>query len=341
MANIYLYPITSRNNSDIIAPYMSHLAKALSERFTVLNLKHPSSTGLFDILKYLRKTDIVMLNWIEDLPERHMGLIQSLFFFLLFPYLKMSGRKIVWTLHNKKSHSSRYLHVKSLLVKLLLNKSDVVLTHAEEGLDCIPASTPKIYIPHPVTSRNKIQTAVQSKQYDIIIWGTISTYKGVDSFIEFLKETKVLNKYTILIAGKIVDASLQIYLEGIQQQFQNVTIINRFIEYEELDELINKSKMILFSYHTETVLSSGLLMESLLFNTIIIGPNVGAFKDLSREGIVYTFDSYSDLLHIIDQVISSSFEDDKLKRRIEEFIKENSWEVFLEKFYNFLNIHIL
>jgi glycosyltransferase involved in cell wall biosynthesis len=319
---------------------MSHLAKALSDKFTVLNLNHPSRAGIFDILLYLRKTDLILLNWIEDLPERRMGILQSLFFFLLFPYLKISGKKIVWTLHNKKSHSGRYWHIKSLFFRLLLNKSDIVFTHAKGGLDYIPASTPKVYIPHPVNTGKKIQVPIQSKEYDIIIWGNIAAYKGVDSFLEFLKENNVLNKYTILIAGKTVDNDLQLYLEGIQKQFQNVTIINRFIEDEELNELISKSKLILFTYHTETVLSSGALMDSLLFNAVIIGPDVGAFKDLSRDGMIYTFDSYYDLLHLIDQILSSSFVDPNMPRKIEEFIKANSWKAFSQKFYSLLNNYI-
>ncbi len=336
MPKVYIYPITSRNNTGINNPYIDNLAEALGKHFSVLNRDLPSNKGVFDLFKYIRETDYFLLNWIEDLPDKHMGFIQCLVFFILFPYIKIRGKKIVWTLHNKKSHTEKNTIIKSLLFKMLLNGSDAILTHAQEGLNSIPEGTSKVYFPHPVKSDKRPLPSSQAVVFDIIIWGSIAAYKGIDSFLEFIRKNHDLNKYNILIAGKIIDDTLQKYLEQLSEQYNNITVLNRFIENAELDQLILKSKIILFSYHTKSVLSSGALMDSLFYGKVIIGPDAGAFKDLAEEKIVLTYGDYPELMQIIDQVIGSEIDMQSLVRRTGEFLENNTWESFARKFQDFL-----
>lgn len=77
----------------------------------------------------------------------------------------------------------------------------------------------------------------------------------------------------------------------------NVTFICESPSFEELAHYIRKSAFVLAPYCPDSVLSSGILMDSLSFGSKIIGPEVGSFKDYAREKRlnVYTFHDYEDI----------------------------------------------
>lgn len=334
MNKLYLYP----NSPEITNPYIRFLADALSVNFTVLNYNKPSNKGILDIFRYFKNIDILYLNWIENLPGRYLGYLQSLLFLFLFLVFKISGRKIVWTLHNKRSHSEKHMILKTMLYKVLIKYSDLVVTHAEEGLELIPDGTGKLFIPHPVKEkRNDVKSHVSEKEFDIIIWGTIAEYKGVHTFLEFLEKESILSKYRILIAGKVKSINLSRVLNRMASDYANITLIDQFLSEKNLESLIEKSRIVLFTYQPESVLSSGALSDSLQFDAAIIGPDTGAFHDLSKLNIVRTYAEYSDLMDTIDNQLQKSETNMARDNRILEYIKDNSWKSFSNRISDYLN----
>jgi len=298
---IYIYPLSSRDkNLGLYNPYIDDLIHSFSEYYTFVNLESPSKTGIFDILKYITKLDYIIFHWIEKLPEMKGGFLQTLFLFCLIPFLGLFKVKIIWTMHNKMSHSGKSPGLTKAIFKLMLRKSNLILTHSNEGIDfgdeLVPGSVHfTYYLPHPVKDR-RLDKSLE-KEYDILIWGTISPYKGIDKFLEFLHKNKLENKYSILIVGKVSNPEYNDQL----QQYSNdkIRIDNRFIEDDLLQNLISKSKLILFTYSKASILSSGVLMDSLGYGANVIGPNVGAFADLAKDGII---DNYYDLDEMIDKI---------------------------------------
>ena len=93
--------------------------------------------------------------------------------------------------------------------------------------------------------------------------------------------------------------------------------MNEFLEEDILRRYISKSKVILFTYSLDSVLSSGALIYSLNFGKKIIGPNGGAFKDM--HSIVDCYDSFDNIADIIDI-------DKKVDISIvKEYINNNTW----------------
>ena len=340
MKGIYLYPITARDHTGVSNPYIQRLAGALSNSFQVVNRNEPSNRGIMDIIKFLPSTDILYLNWIEDLPAKHMGYLQTLFFFLLRGYCRAAGKKIVWTLHNKQSHTGNHLFMKNLIFRFMKSRSDLVVTHAEEGLTILPRRTRKLYIPHPVTGDPFAGTAEGTgsvKQHDIIIWGTIAAYKGVDAFLRYLEMEGILDQYRILIAGKVVERGLEEFLENLAGKHPRLVLVNRFVPDRELAGMINGAGVTLFTYHASSVLSSGALMDSLHHDSVIMGPHTGAFVDLARENLIRTYRDYGDLVEQLVLLKKKDFMEpyrSELKRR---FMKEHTWEMFNQKLAPHLN----
>jgi glycosyltransferase involved in cell wall biosynthesis len=330
--NIYIYPLSSRDEKlGLFNPYIDDLINSLSENFHFVNREKPSQKGILDILKYLPKLDYIHFNWIEKLPGNKFGTIQTRLLYSLMPIFKTMGIKIIWTMHNKLSHTGQDDKKTMALFKLMLKKADLILTHSSAGIhygeELIPGVKDKIiYMPHPVKNRRlKIKTEIK---YDVLIWGTISPYKGIDQFLQFIYDHNQQDQFRILIVGKASDKN---YFEKLQK-FQNkvIEIRNEFIDTEDLARMISESKSVLFTYSKASILSSGVLMDSLGFGAHIIGPEVGAFADLSKENIIRTFKNFEDAIKIIEK--ESRQPDQKGQTKLNQFLAENSWPVFGKKF---------
>jgi hypothetical protein len=65
----------------------------------------------------------------------------------------------------------------------------------------------------------------------------------------------------------------------------------------------------------------------------IIGPDTGAFNDLSSFGFVNTYHTFNDIIGIYNK---SSMLHNQTEDSINAFWRENNWEIFGEKLYNSL-----
>ena len=180
------------------------------------------------------------------------------------------------------------------------------------------------FIHHPLMK--SIKTLNSNIEYDIIIWGKIWPYKGIHEFLEYISKTDLNKKIKILLAGTIYPKD---YHEVLKRYESNqIHFIDRYIPDDELDELVGKSKAILFTYKTDSLLSSAALMDSLVYmNKIIIGPNAGTFADLANENLVYIYNNFDELYELLRNLDELKIDFEKLRR----FIEENNWEHFGKK----------
>jgi beta-1,4-mannosyltransferase len=328
----YIFPRSKRNKNRIYNPYIDNFISSTRGYIDYLNENHPSGRGIFDISGYLGKIDLLMLNWVEDLPDKKGGYLQSIFFLVLIRILKLSGVKIVWTLHNKFFHSSRNSYLKKRIFFTLLKKSDLIITHSSEGIEFATSLTPGVgqrmfYFPHPVVPVNGKARGGSPKKYDILIWGTLAPYKAIDVFLDHLAANNALDRYRILIAGKA--NPVEFYDRIKKFESSTITIKNQYIDKDELAGMICQSKVVLFTYSGNSVLSSGALTDSVSHGATIIGPDTGAFSDLGRAGIIKTYTNFQELLSVLDHIDQQEFSN---KNIITEFIMTHTWEKFSESF---------
>ncbi|NJK85378.1 MAG: hypothetical protein HC906_04805 [Bacteroidales bacterium] len=168
-------------------------------------------------------------------------------------------------------------------------------------------------------------------KYDLLIWGTIKKYKGIDKFLDYLYKHHLQNKYKIYITGSVSPPSYKNKLNRYLNE--NIKLYDEFLTFEQLAEIASESLIILFPYIERSVLSSGALMDSLVLGPHIIGPDTGAFKDLKNEGIIETYTHYDDLIKKIDLFVKTGT---KNSVSVSEFIEENSWQNFSHKINNWL-----
>jgi len=213
----------------------------------------------------------------------------------------------------------------------IVSKSDYILTHSFEGIDfirkqCSGTGAKLFYLPHPI--KNNLLEFNVKPDCDILIWGTIAPYKGIDKFLEFLSENNLSNKYQINIVGKILDNE---YAEIIYKyENENISIRNQFINNYELMEMVRRSRLVLFPYKNSSVLSSGALMDTIGFGSVVVGPDTGAFSDLSSLGFVNAYKRFDELPLLLDRLLENNYRVEN--KKLLTFFKENSWSGFSRKF---------
>ncbi len=336
MKNVYIYPITAYTHKIIPNPYLDNLISSLEKYFQFLNKDKPATNGIFDIFSYLKKINYIFFNWVEDLPDKRGGWIQGLFFIILVHYLKIRKVKIIWTLHNKMSHYNSNYNFKKYLFRFLFLKSDFIITHSREGIKYANNyrlnNYDKIkYFPHPL--EKKFIHFKSNPKYDILIWGSIIPYKGIDKFLQYLYDNKLQLKYKIKIIGKIKPESYK--HEIMKLSNSNIHIDDRYIPEKELKENIADTKNVIFTYMSDSVLSSGVLMDTLSYGANILAPSVGAFHDAAEDELIQTFRTYEELLQLIDENMNSAMNHNI--DRIASFIEKNNWSQFSLKINEWLN----
>jgi beta-1,4-mannosyltransferase len=330
MKRIYLSPINSREQKTT-NPYTYNLCEALLENFIVVNSERPPKYGILNIMRYLHKIDIVYFNWIEEIPRKQFGIFQTLFLFVILIFFRIKGIKVIWTLHNKKSHWKKRKKITKLIYLQMLRRSDLIITHAREGLKLVKDPSKAYFIHHPVREIKYKRSRNEIPESDLLIWGSISPYKGIVEFIEFLENRGLLNAYNLLIAGKISSEELSHKFKVWESSFPKLLVFNEFLPEESIMACINSAKIVLFTYHSDSVLSSGALMDTLSQKAFIIGPDTGAFKDLAELGIIDTYQNFTDLLERIDRILNTQHYDPDRKKAISKFLMDNTWENFSKR----------
>ena len=144
--------------------------------------------------------------------------------------------------------------------------------------------------------------------------------------MRFLEESGNIHSYKILIVGRGINNEIRMELD--KYLMTNITYKDEFYPIEEIAGFSNQTKFTLFTYKSESVLSSGSLMDSIRMRSVIIGPDTGAFKDLSSYSFVKTYNTYSEIIEIFNKYEKTR---DPMLVEIEKFCLENSWNSFGEK----------
>jgi beta-1,4-mannosyltransferase len=332
MKKIYMYPKNDYETLESPNPYVPNVEAALSEKHIIIN-QTPNYKGVLELFPNIFKADVFFFNWIEDIPIKKYGVIQTFLFPFFILLSKIFGKKIIWVLHNKFSHERKHRRLIKFNFKLMIKHSDLILTHSNAGVEFVKERFPKYvskvkYIIHPVEPMFPVLENTE-KIYDLLIWGTIHPYKGVIDFLKYAKNKPEIQNIKIALSGICPDPVERKQLNELLTD--NITYINNFQDIDEIAKLANQSRYVLFTYNSESILSSGSFMDSIRMGSCVIGPNKGAFKDLNSYSFVETYNTFDEISAIL---VKKETDNVKIFREIEDFCVQNTWKLFGDKLIN-------
>ncbi len=328
---ITVFPHLIQDEATRPNPYIQDMVRALAAQPDTEIANPPHRNPLISLLKKQYQGDVFILNWFESIPDFNHGILQSFIAIAWLIGLKARGKKIVYVLHNKHPHNPRKRKLKSLLTTLAIRCADQIITHASDGVDVIrrryPRKAGKVHVlQHPAKDRIRLPQPVSTPAYDLLIWGHITEYKGVTEWMEYVKAHPDEHLRTCIV-GSCSSDTLRYRIESIKSC--DITFIYQKPSFEELHRYMEQCRFVLVPYHSSSILSSGILTDSLSFGVKVIGPDTGSFKDYAHDQRlkVYTFRTFSDIRPLIDAHGDESISMTDYKN----FLNENSWQAFAGK----------
>ncbi|MGP8310850.1 glycosyltransferase family 4 protein [Enterocloster aldenensis] len=213
---------------------------------------------------------------------------------------------LVAQIHNPLPHSGTALTEKiisGIQKKLYFKFCDGIFVSGEKLKDDIVSH----YLVNPekihsykfaaLSNLKNYEYKIQEEIYDVIFFGRIEYYKGIDILLESLKYSH--NHLKVLIVGKGKP-----YFE-VSQEYADVQFINEYVSDKKLAEMIIQSKIVVMPYRDATGTST--VIQAFSFGKPVISSNAGVFPEyVGNGGLVVPKDSPMALAQAIDILIDDS-----------------------------------
>lgn len=282
-------------------PYQSQLAYGLEEQGVEV-LRGGRSTWILRYLRKLRRGDIVHFHWLDPYFERPsflFSLIKAVLFVLQVRLLKLSGRKVFYTLHNLDSHELCHPRLEHWVVTQVVKSADAVLahcTHARRALiDRFGIKASKVHVvphanyigsyPNDISKADAREKLGLSEDQDVLVFiGSMRRYKGVGDLIEAVKAIKSDN-LRVVLAGKMREGEERDHILAEVGQDSRISIHEGFVEDDELQDYLNASDAVVLPF--TKVLTSGSMILAMSFARPVIVPRVGCLAEVAEFGGAY------------------------------------------------------
>lgn len=290
-------------------------------------------------LKFSKKiwgADLIWLNWFE----LDHGKIKTLMKIWTLVLLKLTGKSIVYTLHNKKLHNKKMSTVSSLLQNSLYYFADTIIIHSNASKEILPEKYRKKtqYIPHPnyINEYGPIlkQELSKSKKLRLLFIGQVKPYKNIELLLNALSEVDH-EVVELTIAGKPTsnEYSEQLLKLAIGK---DIKFIFEFVKDEEINQYLANCDMLVLPYDMASSLNSGSVILAFSYAKTIICPSIGTVEDMeSKAFLTYTYHDNAEhqkvLKSQLEQAIKLKKEDVNVfdnwgKVMYEDVLKNNSRE---------------
>ncbi|MDD3416201.1 MAG: glycosyltransferase family 4 protein [Lachnospiraceae bacterium] len=267
----------------------------------------------------LLKCKLFNFNWFEDVKngkEYHLKL--SLLFIL-----KLFGKKILFTLHNKHTHEENSKNYNRKMMKKMCISSDAIIGLCNETVkvvqDICPSALEKLEIishPNYISNYNTCQQNDLRKELGIpdsdlvfLFMGVVSEYKNVEMLIDIFEQNNRKDA-CFLIAGNPTNHEYGEYLKKRLEGIRNIHYIFKHIPEEEIPTLYSTCDVVILPYKKSSYLNSGAVYLSFSQKKTVICPEIGTINDLNDKTFVYNYDYPNEECHkdilskIIDKVIN-------------------------------------
>lgn len=246
--------------------------------------------------------------------------------------------KLVYTMHDCNIHpyGFSYKKLKFLIVynKFFLN----LLLKRMNRIVCLSAfvagqATQKFKIVSGIirlpnysekfSQKSVIKSKINNMNLNILIFGGIEKYKGIDKVVDFIEyvDKNNIKDIQITIAGRVAKSYVEVF-----EKLKNTTIVNRYILDSEISDFFTEADFLLAPY-TE-VSQSGVVSLAIDFKLPVIASDIGSFSEYIKPhaGIL--------LEDINPENIIKAIHNWKEKNRSYLVNKELSKEIQLEKYSN-------
>lgn len=257
------------------------------------------------------------------------------------PLKKLCG-KWIQTIHDPFPHSGEQSSKKSKRYQTVMSLSDyfVLLNENQKSEFCqkYDINEDRVLINRLGIYDNIkvfIKTDCKIEDNNILFFGRISPYKGIEYLCEAMKKVRdVVPDATLTIAGggKIY-FDIEPYLKS-----GYIELINHYVGMEELTVLLSRCELTVCPYVDAT--QSGVIMTSYALGKPVVATNVGGLPEMVDEGKTGVLVPPKDSDALADAIIELLKNKEKLKRMSDYILSEyskggKSWSAIADKYIRF------
>lgn len=288
------------------------------------------------------KQEIYHFNWFDQA----FSLSSFLYRFFILLRLILTGKKLVWTVHNVTSHEKSPVY-NTILRAILLRFSSRIHVMNEASLDFpfLKKYKDKVtLVPHgdyfgsyPESNldlREKFGIAPDSPI--ILFVGAIRPYKNVEvllsAFAEVQKETAT--NASLLICGKTNPPEYLQKLQGEMDKMNNVFFSPTFIPDEDMEAYLREAAFLVTPYSYRSALNSGTVLLACSYSRTVVCPDIAGIQDIQRQAqclYMYHYDNESAHVGVLKETVKKAlqeFTSGEIKSKEKAafaYMKENSW----------------
>ncbi len=245
---------------------------------------------LFKSPAHFRSIRLVHLNWFENLDESSKGAMWKSFFRKIVALLaiKASGKKLVWTMHNRLSHEKGSGKLSRVLVKLLLKNADAVVIHCAATEAVLKAAYPKfrakiLLIPHPhfvgIYGAKLELPKNPTGPLKLLFLGAVKPYKNLELLIRVCREFG--HAIQLTIAGKPASDAYALELQRLASAETSIDLRLGFVEDHQIPDLIGDADLLVLPYDLRSSLNSGTVILAFSYARTVICPRIGTIDELT------------------------------------------------------------
>lgn len=213
-------------------------------------------------------------------------LVYSIKFLLDILMVRLSGVRVVWTVHNRISHETRFPRLERWTQRMLTCLVDRLIVHHPSALDELVqryelAPARMAVIPHghyrgaygaaiePVEARRALNLPQTGRLY--LHLGMLRPYKGIERLLQVWQEQKSTLKGNILvIAGKPLDEGYGQSLVRQAEAIANVVLHSGFVESDRIPLYFSAADVVVLPF--KSILTSGSLILAMSYGKPVIAP---------------------------------------------------------------------
>jgi len=261
------------------------------------------------------KIDIYHIHWPESMWRQYIPRFQSLLlkknifgsyfayrklrkiyellgvvnFFFLLTIAKLKNKLILWTCHNIEPHEKPSL-LDRYAYHLLAKVSDKIIVHGNSAFDGIN----KIYSPrcevinmnmgnfkdyYPVPGLRQHIFKKYDLKHDLPVVsciGNIREYKGIDLACKAV--LPINKKINFIIAGRPSSDFNMEPLIKLVSKMENATIINHFLNDQEISDLFSITDIVMMPY--KKITGSAIILNALTFGASVVTSDLPFFSEI-------------------------------------------------------------
>lgn len=306
--------------------------------------------SLFELMEKKPCHQIVHLHWLADFCDLKSGrrnAIKSCFVVIRNLYLlRLWGNKIVWTVHNTRSHNNFFPRIEIFLRWLLSRLAHDILVMSEYGwheFKQMYRRTNRVHIiphgnyigsyPNQISRTDaRHSLGITTGQKVLLFFGMVRHYKGIDILLSVFKQlenTDVL----LIIAGIPYDTDLCDEIKLAAEKDFRIRPKLQFIPNEDIQTYMNACDWVVLPY--KKILNSASVLLASSYARPVIVPQRGAITELINDGEQgYCYKNDNDLAVAIDRALSTSGEKwQQMCKCSYRFAKKYDWSKIGQKLY--------